>query len=62
MNEPSSPQVGIEIKAGDVVRLKSFGPSMTVEKVIDDEAKCRWFILDEVRYGNFSVASLMLVK
>lgn len=33
----------MEIKAGDVVVLKSSGPLMTVAWVRGDEAKCEWF-------------------
>lgn len=36
-----------EIKAGDLVSLKSIGPTMTVETVFDTDegkkAKCSWF-------------------
>lgn len=37
-----------EIKAGDVVTLKSGGPKMTVEEVVVDQGRticpCTWFI------------------
>ena len=32
-----------QIKAGDVVQLKSGGPKMTVGWVEDGEALCQWF-------------------
>ena len=32
-----------DIKAGDVVQLKSGGPKMTVEWLENEEANCVWF-------------------
>lgn len=32
-----------EFKIGDVVRLKSGGPDMTIQDVTEYEIKCRWF-------------------
>ena len=48
-----------EISVGDVVRLKSGGPSMTVEGVISgDVVNCVWFS-DERKYNTFFVASTL---
>lgn len=50
------------IKAGDVVRLKSSGPKMTVVHV--DEhlpiCSCAWFAGSEVKRGEFYAVALTL--
>jgi len=55
-----------EIKAGDVVQLKSGGPEMTVNFVENDGggevAACSWFIKDKRQDGRFAVTSLKLVS
>jgi len=40
---------------GDVVRLRSFGPNMTVRSVWkpSGDTTCIWFIGDELRSGRF---------
>jgi len=48
-------------KIGDVVRLKSGGPKMTVEEVDDsaDTVHCKWFVGGEkLKYGSFPVDSV----
>jgi uncharacterized protein YodC (DUF2158 family) len=54
-----------EIKAGDVVRLKSGGPKMTVQKVEPwdgaTRAWCEWFINDRNQSGGFPLSSLKRV-
>lgn len=48
-----------QIKAGDVVRLKSGGPDMTVEKVEGTSAVCDWFDASgNPQRRHFAVASL----
>ena len=59
-----------EFKVGDVVRLKSGGPQMTievtpvvidnygVEKKLEDSAKCTWFEKDTLKYNVFKLATL----
>jgi len=51
-----------EIKAGDVVQLKSGGPQMTVNFVEKDEAACTWFD-DKMKpqHGRYPVTSLKQV-
>lgn len=44
----------VNIKLGDVVRLKSGGPMMTIYEMTDNRISCKWF--DEkhnLRYGTF---------
>lgn len=52
-----------EFKVGDVVRLKSGGPSMTVvgfQKTHPSMASCVWFLSGEELYKEFfTVESLM---
>ncbi|MBU4564049.1 MAG: YodC family protein [Desulfarculus sp.] len=50
------------VKEGDVVRLKSGGPQMTV-KFVDREfhsVVCQWFEGHKLAEGNFSPESLEL--
>lgn len=51
-------------KSGDVVRLKSGSPLMTVEKnnynQKENECRCQWFRDDEVRYAVFNSNMLEL--
>lgn len=54
-----------EIKKGDVVRLKSGGPKMTVEEVGDygplgpeNGAKCTWFEGNKHNSNTFAVETL----
>ena len=53
-----------KFKVGDVVRLKSGGPSMTVlanEEDIDFII-CQWFDGEELKDGSFSPESLDMVE
>jgi uncharacterized protein YodC (DUF2158 family) len=53
-----------EFKPGDVVRLKSGGPAMTIEGIgqygFDQEEKvlCVWFIRDVKKQDTFLLSSL----
>jgi uncharacterized protein YodC (DUF2158 family) len=53
-----------EIKAGDVVVLKSGGPKMTVSKVAEQSmgagvgAWCQWFEKNKLTTAVFSLATL----
>jgi uncharacterized protein YodC (DUF2158 family) len=55
-----------EIKAGDVVQLKSGGPEMTVNFVENDSgtqvAACSWFINNKKESSRFPVATLKLAS
>ena len=46
------------IEIGDVVRLKSDGPNMTVTAIKGDTATCQWFILEILNTGEFTLAGL----
>jgi len=48
-------------KEGDVVKSKSGGPLMTVEKYRKDVVKCVWFSGNEVRRDFFRQETLVLV-
>jgi|HubBroStandDraft_5_1064220.scaffolds.fasta_scaffold151335_1 uncharacterized protein YodC (DUF2158 family) len=57
--------MAIEIKAGDTVKLKSGGPTMTVSKLKEwkgvMEARCEWFDGNQKNEGSFPLTSLRLV-
>ncbi|MDQ8758129.1 DUF2158 domain-containing protein [Sphingosinicella sp. LHD-64] len=42
-----------EFKPGDQVILQSGGPYMTVEKVVNGQASCVWFVDNELKRGAF---------
>lgn len=53
-----------QYKAGDLVRLKSGGPKMTVNQdlsQVDVQVSCVWFPtnVDQPSYGVFNVRALM---
>ena len=56
------------MKAGDVVALKTGGPNMTVESVIDNAIRCIWFIpypdgsWSGPNNGNFYLESLVEIS
>lgn len=49
------------MQPGDVVRLKSGSPPMTIARLDGDEARCFWFVGNpsELKYGDFPLATLM---
>ena len=52
-----------EIKAGDIVTLKSGGPKMTVAWVDDGQANCEWFdTKPETQSKIFDLNVLALVQ
>lgn len=52
-----------DIKPGDLVRLKSGGPAMTVTKLADDDAKCMWFESNEfLRQETFPSVALVIYE
>lgn len=44
--------------AGDIVRLKSGGPTMTIRWVDEGEAYCEWFSKDENKGATFAFHQL----
>jgi uncharacterized protein YodC (DUF2158 family) len=52
-------------KVGQIVRLKSGGPEMTVKKqeaFLDGDYRCQWFAGRKLEFGDFPHDSLELVK
>ena len=51
-----------EIKTGDVVRLKSGGPKMTVQGDTYGMLLCSWFVNDQEKRASFTPESLEIVE
>ena len=56
-----------KFKTGDIVRLKSSGPEMTVQKYHSDDVNdkrltCMWFVDSEMKPGTFLEDQLELNK
>ncbi len=52
-------------KAGDTVRLKSGGPTMTIREAVEDQLRCQWFDVEDysqVREATFPVACVVPVE
>jgi len=47
-----------QLKAGDVVQLKSGGPRMTIRWIEDDKAYCDWFDKNKQEGSKFSIDQL----
>jgi len=55
----------IKFSVGDIVKLKSGGPEMTVQVLPDPPAKyyrCQWFAGKKLESGTFPADSLELVQ
>ncbi len=47
---------------GDIVKLKSGGPEMTVQRnVSNGHYRCQWFAGKKLESGSFPISSLVLV-
>jgi uncharacterized protein YodC (DUF2158 family) len=51
-----------EVQSGDVVRLRSGGPKMTVEKVENGAAACCFFAKKSLVRETFQVAAVEVVE
>lgn len=49
-----------QVKAGDVVELKSGGPKMTVKWVNETSAYCEWFAGTKIEGATFTSTSLTI--
>lgn len=55
----------VKFSVGDIVKLKSGGPEMTVQTLPDPPGKyyrCQWFAGKKLEAGNFPADSLEMVK
>ena len=55
----------VKFAVGDIVKLKSGGPEMTVQTLPDSPIKyykCQWFAGKKLESGNFPADSIELVK
>jgi len=48
----------MRFKVGDVVRLKSNGPAMTIDEIAGTQAHCVWFNGTVLSSGYFEMAAL----
>ena len=57
-----------ELRVGDIVKLKSGGPNMTVAKIDinlaakKNEIQCKWFAGKSLQMGTFNPQTLEIVK
>ncbi len=47
-----------EFKPGDVVKVKSGGPAMTVERITSNQVVCQWFVGADLKGGVFAPEAL----
>lgn len=47
-----------KLKTGDVVKLKSGGPTMTVSSATDEKIECAWFVDGTVQHSSFTPDTL----
>jgi uncharacterized protein YodC (DUF2158 family) len=47
-----------QFKSGDIVQLKSGGPTMTVEEIDGTQANCVWFEGTKHKTGLFELSAL----
>lgn len=47
-----------DLKAGDVVVLKSGGPHLTISAMNGQNVRCQWFDGKELKQGDFIITSL----
>ena len=61
-SNPLNKEKSIEITFGQVVRLKSGGPKMTVKYQRQGDWICTWFSGDEMKEGAFDKGQLEIAE
>lgn len=56
--EPKPVLEPFQVEVGDVVGLKSGGPSMTVINIVEALALCQWFFGKELKSNSFPIPAL----
>lgn len=51
----------VTLSTGDVVRLNSRGPEMTINGFRDGMVYCKWFVDKELKEGSFTQKALNLL-
>jgi len=51
----------IEFNVGDIVKLKSGGPEMTIQSTSDTYVRCQWFAGKKLDKGSFPNESIIKV-
>jgi len=51
-----------EFKVGDLVQLRSGGPTMTVSSIYAGDVRCKWFGGKKLESGSFPPASIIASK